>query len=83
MEPNVSYVIRVNGSRFGSRMWVLEDSVEPGRFGTLSLTETASKRGAKRYPTRADATGMALQCAALDPEYIGKLSVQWVPACGS
>lgn len=80
----MSYVIRVNESRFSnSGAWVLEDSLEPNRLGTLTLTETTSKKAAKKYPTRAEATEKALRCAALDPEYIGRLSVQWVPTCGS
>jgi hypothetical protein len=80
----VSYVIRVNPSRFGvPSAWVLEDSLEANKLGTLSLTETTSKKSAKKYPTRAEATDVAVRCAAQDPEYIGRLSVQWVPGCGS
>lgn len=81
----MSYVIRIHDSRFAptKTAWVLEDSLDQNRLGSPYLTETTSKKSAMRYPTRAEATEKALRCAALDPEYIGRLSVQWVPQCGS
>jgi hypothetical protein len=74
----MSYVIRVNPSRFGKATWIMDNPMLPGTFN-----ETTGKQYGKRYPTRTVATEAALMRALENPDYMGKLSVQWVPTCGS
>lgn len=76
----MSYVIRVSPSRFGKATWIMED---PMLTPQGVFTETTAKQHATKYPTRAIVTDAALMYATKNPDYIGKLSVQWIPKCGS
>ncbi len=78
------YVIRVKPSDTCGTGWLVEDNRAVPSFLTEGgVYETTGKIHATTYRTKAEATERAILIAMRVPDYMGKLTVQWVPACGS
>lgn len=80
----MSYVIRAKPGLSTERGWLVEDNRAVPSFLTEGgVYETTGKMHATTYRTKSEATEKALLVTMRVPEYLGKLSVQWVPSCGS